>query len=261
MTEQNRPDRITQLTVRGVVDALRAELPSMTGQGILLLAAHIHLETGLRACHCFNLGNAKWTTGCGADWCMFACGEEVTVETAAKLKAADPALVQYVGSPYARNGHAYQSIRLLPPHPWTRFRAFGTLREGAADHIRLLRTDHYREAWAAVATGDPVAYAAALARAGYFTADTGQYARTLAQRLRMVRGSLMGRPTLRPGGSPQPEVVREVQGIIECAPSGRYDTETVACARRWQGRHGLGVDGIWGNECWATAYPDLEVLQ
>lgn len=259
MPEEFIRDTVTQLTVRGIAEAFRAELPDMPSRGVLLLTAHVHLETGLRACHCWNLGNAKWSAG--YDFTMFECGEEVTTELANATRQQHPGLVTFVGSPYVRGSRLMQSVRVKPPHPWTRFRAFRSLQQGAADHIKLLRTEHYTPAWYAVAAGEPIAYARALASCGYFTADPGQYARTLAQRLRMVRGSLMGRPTLRPGGSPPPDVVREVQGIIECAPSGRYDTETVACARRWQGRHGLGVDGIWGNECWATAYPDLEVLQ
>jgi hypothetical protein len=260
VTESQLPDVTTQLTIRGVVDALRTELPAMPSAGVLLLAAHVHLETGLRACHCFNVGNAKWTTGCGADYCMFACGEEVTVKQANELRNKDPGLISFVGSPYIRNGHPYQSIRVSPPHPWSRFRAFRSLQAGVADHIRLLRGERYRAAWATLTGGLPGPYAAELAKAGYFTADPGQYARTLRERLLKVRGNLLGKPTLRPGGKPLESAVRECQALIGAPVTGLYDVATVAAVRKWQTAHGLGNDGTFGDMSWCVALPAVEAL-
>jgi hypothetical protein len=190
---------------------------------------------------------------------MFACGEEVPQEQAIRMRETNPALVEFRGSPYSRSGKVFQSIWLKPPHPWTRFRAFASLREGVADHIRLLRTDRYREAWATLADGLPGPYAAALAKAGYYTADPGQYGRTLRRRLLKVRGNLMGKPTLRPGGSPLPAAVRECQALLGLPQTGVYDVGTVAAVRKWQADKGIGVDGTFGDESWATALPAVEV--
>jgi flagellum-specific peptidoglycan hydrolase FlgJ len=112
------------------------------------------LETGRwKHCHCWNLGNVKSSFGDGRDFTFFRCNEVLSGKT----------------------------VWFDPPHPYTRFRAFRTLAEGAVDHLAFLRgLTRYKIAWQWVMAGDPHAFVQALKAAGYFTADEAPYERSVA---------------------------------------------------------------------------------
>src|SRR4051812_47046500 len=113
---------------------------------ILTLLAQISHETGLRSCHCWNLGNFKWTEGDPHDFTMYRCWE-------------------------LEHG---QKVWYDPPHPATRFRAYGSLAEGMVDFLAFLRK-RYAFAWQHVVDGDPAAFCKALKAAHYFTDDEEVY--------------------------------------------------------------------------------------
>jgi hypothetical protein len=135
---------------RALVVAWRALVGSAPSrESILVLLAHSALETGhWKGCHNWNLGNVKSRAGDGRCWTFFRCNEVI----GGKL------------------------VWFSPPHPQTRFRAFQSLQEGAADHLAFLRgMKRYAGAWEQVIAGDPRAFARALKAAGYFTAAERPY--------------------------------------------------------------------------------------
>jgi len=176
-------DRITKATaVEVAVAFVRAwrhlfrETPSV--QTVFLLLAQWALETGWgKACHCFNLGNAKWSTG--FDWCCFACGEELTLESALRYQKADPDHVLIVRR-YTSNSRAMASCKFLPPHRMTWFKAFETLDEGAVYYIGSLHK-RFARSWPFILSGDPFGFGHALKLQGYYTADEAQYTGSLAR--------------------------------------------------------------------------------
>lgn len=257
-------DTLTKLEYRPLVDALRRVPPTMPSSGIVLLAAHVALETGMRWCHCWNLGNVKYTGAGNHDWCMFACGEEVTLSQALALRTKDPGLVEFRGNVYLRNGREYQSIWLKPPHPWTRFRAFESLGEGVLDYIETLRSGKFKAAWELLPQGLATPYANALAKAGYFTAGVQTYAKTLRNCQLDVRGNLIGKPTLKRHQQNDEAAVKEWQervlGFVGDDVDGDFGGMTESATKRWQEQRGLLNDGWVGPRSWATAFPAVEVV-
>lgn len=150
---------------------------------IELKLAHIKLETGLKSCWNFNVGNTKSTANDGKCWQFFGCGEEVPVSKLAGVVALGSALVTERGR-YQRNGVEYVSLAIKAPHPWTRFQAFETLRDGVAGQLGYLR--RHADVLAALQTGDPEAYNDALVHAGYYTAGKGVYLTALKTNLNDV---------------------------------------------------------------------------
>ena len=184
------PDLLTPLDLPSLWNALLLQWETLLVEqkrcAIELKLAHIHLETGLRACHRWNLGNLKHHDGNGRDWCSFVCGEEVAKSELPRLKAMGYLTVV---AEYQRNGVDFCSIKLYPPHPWCRFDAFETLSDGVRAHLAYLRGARATKAnvLEALMTGDPQAYNDALVRAGYYTAGKAQYLKTLKERLETVR--------------------------------------------------------------------------
>lgn len=158
---------------------------------IELKLAHIHLETGLASCHNWNLGNIKSHPGDGQHWQYFACGEEIDASKLKSVQALGPGLVD-VKKRYLKGGKPWVSIWLrvpsdpkVAPHPWTKFAAFETIDDGLARQFTYLRT--HPDVLAALQTGDPDTYNAALCKAEYFTANEAQYRAILRQRLAIVK--------------------------------------------------------------------------
>lgn len=131
---------------------LRAETPKR--ESILILMAHSAHETGhWHSCHNWNLGNVKGRIDDGRDFTFFACWERI-------------------------NG---ERVWFEPPHPYTRFRAFRTLREGALDHLAfLMGMKRYALAWQHVLEPDVKAFVSALKAGGYFTDDVEIVERSVA---------------------------------------------------------------------------------
>ena len=72
-----------------------------------------------------------------------------------------------------------RKIVFQPPHPATWFRAFGSLDEGMAAHLDLLKNRRYATCWPAVESGEPRAFAVALKQRGYYTASVDDYAKLM----------------------------------------------------------------------------------
>lgn len=190
MTEPRElPDTITPLSIPAVWNALLLRWETLgvpvVRAAIELKLAHIHLETGLKSCHCWNLGNIKSAKGDGRCWTFFACGEEVSAQGLRKARVFGPHLVRLVKEYAGGSGVPRYSIKLTPPHPWTKFAAFETLADGVDAQLGYLR--RHASVLAALQTGDPEAYNDALVAAHYYTAGQSQYLAILRQRLEMVR--------------------------------------------------------------------------
>jgi hypothetical protein len=69
-------------------------------------------------------------------------------------------------------------VNLPKTHPGSRFTAFATLEEGADWYLKKLRT-RFAASWPAIEAGDPDAFARALKKQNYYTADVEAYARLL----------------------------------------------------------------------------------
>lgn len=152
-------------------EATRKEVGiDLTPRALAVLVAQSALESGHWASMwCHNFGNVK------------ASGNWPGLYTCIRLnEVIDGKLIWF--SPDT-DGHS-----VPPGHPQTRMRAFHDGVEGARDHIRFLAIDttpdngkpnRYAAAWAAAVAGDPVAFAAALKRSGYYTASEVQYTRAV----------------------------------------------------------------------------------
>lgn len=151
-----------------------------------LFLAHVVHECGLEKCRCFNLGGTKASAGGRYNWQYFTTREVVPVsevETELALGAKLEVLKKY-----QRNGVEVASVFVHPRHRWCCFRAYESLDEASRDQVKLI---HARPAaWAALQTGEPIAYAGALRAAKYFTADPAEYATSLARQLNSVRTQL-----------------------------------------------------------------------
>lgn len=179
-------DQITTLTKESVLEAFWKSWLSRFGsvpkkESIWVLLAQVTLETGLKSCHCWNLGNVKSREGDGYDYTYFACNEILPTAQAHKLATASPATTKITRD----RSDGTSVIWFYPDHPTCRFRAFGSLLEGAADHLAIL-TKRFQKSWSAVLAGDPIAYAHALKVQGYYTADESDYARSLASLFRSL---------------------------------------------------------------------------
>ena len=244
-------EKLTQLTVRGLDAALAVAYPEASRPARDILLAHIWGETGGKYCHCYNVGNAKSVDGDGRSWTMFACGEEVTEAVAEREVSEHPGLVEIRRTYTNLKGVRMASAWVLPPHPWTRFRAFGSLAEGVSDHLMVLQLPRYVGAWEALARGDVDDYAVELKRGGYYTASEMAYARLLRATLGNVHRELGGRPTIRRGDAGP--AVEEWQRVVCATPDGIFGARTERLTMDWQAAHGLAPDGIVGPRTWRAA--------
>jgi hypothetical protein len=172
------PDKKTPVTKAEVISALWQAWMCYFGEApphkecIWLLIAQWALETGWGASmHNYNMGNAKSQEGDGFDYQYFACWEILPIKQAESMAQSTPALVKIT----KRRPDGMAVVWFQPEHPACRFRAFGSLLEGAIDHIHLVAS-RYRRAWPEILKGDIDAYARALKAQGYYTADESLYA-------------------------------------------------------------------------------------
>lgn len=116
-----------------------------------VLWAQYMIETGGRACWCWNLGNVKVTQGqvdAGASWFDLPGTWEIIKGKRVVLPDGDPG---------------------------RRFRAYESLGDAMVQHLQFLRNKRYERAWPAVLAGDCMAFARLLKAAGYFTASAEDY--------------------------------------------------------------------------------------
>ncbi len=133
-----------------------------TPESLNLLVAQTALETGQwKSIHHHNWGNVKASSRYRGLYTMFRCNENI-----------DGKLVWFD-----------------PPHVQTRFRAYRSADEGAAEYVRFLaidttpnngRPNRYEAAWDALEMGDLESYTRALKAAGYYTAGVGIYLRAMS---------------------------------------------------------------------------------
>lgn len=195
MTPRELPDKLTPLDIPSVWNAMLLKWETLNvvprRAAIELKLAHVHLETGLKSCHNFNLGNIKSRAGDGRHWQFFGCGEEVAESTLPSVVALDPDRVT-VKARYRRGGRAWVSLWIAPRHPWSKFAAFETLEDGVDAQLGYLRMANHQDVLAALQTGDPESYNNALVHDGYYTAGKTRYLDTLKKRLDIVREACSG---------------------------------------------------------------------
>ena len=150
------PERVRQ----ALAEAWAARFGAPSSDSVSVLLAQIAQETGFCACWNFNLGNVK-----------------------ARPSAIGPDYCELEGVWEVRDG---ERVELLKGEPGTQFRAFRNLDEGTAAYLDIL-THRFASAWPAVVSGDPLAFAVALKRAGYYTAPLEDYARGLCARFEELR--------------------------------------------------------------------------
>jgi hypothetical protein len=188
MTAHELSDKLTRLTIPALQNALLLRWETLgvpvLRSAIELKIAHVCVETGLKSCHNWNIGNTKHRDGNGRCWQLFECGEEIGTVTLRQVESLCPGSVT-VRANYVREGQAWCSIWLTPPHPWCRFEAFETLTEGIESQLGYLR--RHPQVLAALQTGDPAAYNRELRAAGYYTASPEVYLSGLQRELATVR--------------------------------------------------------------------------
>lgn len=166
------------------------------------LTAQWALETGWgKHMRCFNIGNVKATDRWEGDFAFFATSERLS-------PAAGAAAVAKAGQRTDGSGpdvsipdgtlNKAGKVRVLffPSHRACKFRAFASLDEGAAAQVRTLTTD-FATTLPALESGSPDAWARALSRARYYTADPDIYAAELTE----IHADLMRRGLPVPGAS------------------------------------------------------------
>jgi hypothetical protein len=188
------PNVITPLSIEAVWNALLLRWETLgvpvVRAAVELKLAHIHLETGLKSCHCWNVGNVKYASKYPSNCTFFACGEEVGGAGLQSARSYGPHLVEVKKQYSGGNGAPRHSLWLKPPHPWTKFAAFESLADGIEFQFGYLK--RHPGVLAALQTGDPKTYNDALVAASYYTAGQSQYLATLKQRLEMVRRETAG---------------------------------------------------------------------
>ena len=195
------PDRLTPCAVADVGLALYVAWRELFGEepgrgSLLVLLAQWALETGRgKACHCYNLGNAKSVDGDGYDYTFFRCNEVI----------------------------GGRVVWFDPPHPACRFRAFETLEAGAADYLALLHR-RFASAWPAVLAGDPADFAHRLKAARYYTANEAAYAAGLTSLFcefdRTVPRDVPGVPDVTSAPTGDPEAGSRLLGVARDLDSG-----------------------------------------
>ena len=179
MTDLRVPVVRTVVAPQGYASAVLSAWPEV-GEGVpskesvAVLYGQWMQETGGASCWCWNFSNAKWTPGCGFDYCCLngvwegvTPGDaEVLIETGRAIRDPSPDHAHAVGE-------GKVSVIFPPPSPESRFRAFPDLATGMLAHLKLLR--RFAAAWAGVLAGDPVRTALALGAGHYFTASAKVY--------------------------------------------------------------------------------------
>lgn len=191
----------TTPTMRDFADALLVSWPGATKEGAGVLWAHFAGETG-DGYHAYNhnLGNVKWSKGCGLDyvslkgvWEGFRIGDEdgdgdidaddrvMLIERLKRtgLWAPDPS------ADHAKAvGPGKVSMVATSAHQATWFRAYPSLLVGMDAFVEFKRNpqSRYAKAWFYVEAGDPKGYAYELGRKGYYTASPDVYAAAMMKK-------------------------------------------------------------------------------
>lgn len=192
---------LTPVAFDEAVKIVKAGLSSLTGRMpetrvLALVLAKITLESGRRgttlltSCYDGNCGNIKAGLDYDGMFTLYACNE---VEANGKVDWYAPA-----GKLDKRGGVVVSEPYALPPagdgHPQCRFRAYANEVDGIYEYLDFIWSDRYKDAKAALLTGDPFAYVHALKLLHYFTADETAYARSVAS----IHAEFVARIEMRP---------------------------------------------------------------
>ena len=201
MTELLVPTTRTTPTLLAFATALLGEWPFATKEGAGVLYAHFAGETSDgKACWNWNLGNMKYSMGCGLNFCSLANvwegflvkdedgdgdidedDRELLVE---RMIATGLWMRDGSASHAAAVGKSKVSLVATPVNRTTLFRAYDSLEAGMAPFVSAKRNpiSRYATAWRFVLDGDCDGYARELGRKGYFTASPDVYARVMLKK-------------------------------------------------------------------------------
>lgn len=180
MADQQVPVVRTLITPQVYARAVITAWPAV-GEGdpekddVGVLYAQWMVETGGASCWNWNIGNAKWTRGCGFDFmCLNGVWEGVAPAVAAALVASGRAIRDPSPDHAKAVGPGKVSVIFPPPQPESRFRAFPDLASGMVSHLKLLH-ERFARVWPAVLAGDARGAAHLLGTLRYFTANADVY--------------------------------------------------------------------------------------
>lgn len=214
-------------------DAWTALAGAPSPEALSILLAHWAHETGTgKSMMNFNVGNWKAPRPLDQDHCYFAT-QEVLSPAAADREVA--AVKDKPGTPCHIIGRTSGgNVRVLfePRHPTCRFRSFPTLGVGCDTYTKGIRVS-WPAAWDAAVRGSTYDFAAALKKAGYYTADIADYTAAIAAHYKLF---LPFCDPLPDPGSFGSWSAREVQHVL-----ARFGFDPGP------------LDGVWGNGTKAAA--------
>jgi hypothetical protein len=190
VTKQTTP------TPREVVNMLLSAWSGLTDNGARTLTAQFMAETGGgKYCFNWNLGNVKEPTGNAPHMYLHNTWEcHSQAEAAAQVARANGLVRLATADEIKKHGWKCPQAVVVydPPHPVSRFRAYGSLQDGAqrwlGHHQRIARADP--NFVTALNAGDIAAVAHALKKARYYSAAEADYARAMTRTKEQVDRAL-----------------------------------------------------------------------
>lgn len=144
----------TPVTPVGFARAVIKVWPGITKEGCGVLYAQYALETGAgKACWNWNIGNVKYTRGCGYDYVALVRNKEATPD-----------------------GRFYETAK-TDPASW--FRAYPNFEAGMKAFVTSKTTGQWASTKPFIERGDPEGYAAELKRHRYYTAPLDMYQKAM----------------------------------------------------------------------------------
>lgn len=182
------PTRTTTPAAREVVNMLRASWGELTPDGAHTLTSQFMHETGAgKHCYNWNLGNVKSGTG---NPHMYLHGVwEVDTPAAAQAQVDKSGGLAHIATADEIKKHGWglpagKAIAVFdPPHPQSRFRAYGSLQDGSQRWLAHHQAIAARNPafLTALNAGDTTAVAHALKQAKYYSGSEPDYARGMAR--------------------------------------------------------------------------------
>jgi len=191
-------ERVTRRTtpmVADVVTLLSTQWPELTEAGVRTLTAQSMYETGeWMHCYNWNLGNVKAPLP-SVPHMYLAHNLECKPQAEAERLVQDGHGQVHIATPEEITQRRWQGrcdgtsyVVFEPPHAFARFRAYGTLLEGAqrwiAHHQGIAHTypDYVNE----VNTGDTTAVAHTMSQAGYYNGSETAYSAGMARYKKLI---------------------------------------------------------------------------
>jgi hypothetical protein len=175
--------------------ALRLQLEAQLGReqttraGTVILLGQMALETGrFQATMNYNFGGVKCSSKWAGCWQYFTTTEHFAEDEAARYIATAPpgTKVERIGV----DDTGKVILRFSGRHSMNKFRAYETLDDAVASHVRFLLGPRYRTAVHLAMAGRADDYAQALRVAGYYTGNAATYARNVRQLAREYDGKM-----------------------------------------------------------------------